>query len=363
MPTPRIRTRSDGTVYHQVPFRQAGKQTSRSFEDPRDARQFARNVERLGVDKALELYGLELAAVAEITLTEWLTLHVDGLTGVEPGTLRRYRAYITNDIAPTIGHLPLSSVTDTTIGRWVQEMTAAKASGKTIQNKHGFLSGALKAAVKAKRIPTNPCDDRRLPRGHAAEMVFLDRAEFDLLVSHIPHDRWKNLATWLAATGMRFSEAAALGPTDINPTDRTCRISKSWKYTGTYESVIGPPKSRKSVRTINLPQQALDVVDLHTASEFLFTNGAGSPVRAQEFHNLGWRPGRNAAIEAGLTKRPRVHDLRHTCASWMIAAGVPLPVIQAHLGHENITTTIGTYGHLDRRTAQAAADAISRAMG
>jgi integrase len=49
-------------------------------------------------------------------------------------------------------------------------------------------------------------------------------------------------------------------------------------------------------------------------------------------------------MKAGLTKSPRVHDLRHTCASWMIAAGVPLPIIQQHLGHESIQTTIGVYG-------------------
>jgi integrase len=46
----------------------------------------------------------------------------------------------------------------------------------------------------------------------------------------------------------------------------------------------------------------------------------------------------------------------------MIQAGVPLPVIQQHLGHESIQTTIGVYGHLDRRSAQAAADAIGSAL-
>jgi integrase len=67
-------------------------------------------------------------------------------------------------------------------------------------------------------------------------------------------------------------------------------------------------------------------------------------------------------MKAGLTKSPRAHDLRHLAASWMIAAGVPLPIIQQHLGHESIQTTIGVYRHLDRRSAQVAADAIGSAL-
>jgi len=48
----------------------------------------------------------------------------------------------------------------------------------------------------------------------------------------------------------------------------------------------------------------------------------------------------------GLEKDTRIHDLRHTHASWLIAAGRPLPSIQRRLGHESITTTVDTYGHL-----------------
>jgi integrase len=55
--------------------------------------------------------------------------------------------------------------------------------------------------------------------------------------------------------------------------------------------------------------------------------------------------------------------LRHTCASWMVLAGVPLPVVQQHLGHESINTTIQLYAHIDRRSMEAAADAIGRALG
>lgn len=64
----------------------------------------------------------------------------------------------------------------------------------------------------------------------------------------------------------------------------------------------------------------------------------------------------------GLEHPPRVHDLRHTCASWMIGAGVPLVVVSRHLGHEDITTTANVYSHLDRRSFDDAAEAIGRML-
>ena len=108
----------------------------------------------------------------------------------------------------------------------------------------------------------------------------------------IERDRWKRLATWLVTSVMRFSEATALTAADIEADAKTCRINKAWKYSGDYRPKIGPPKTKKSLRTISLPPAALEVVD-PTAPGFLFTNGAGNPVRAQEFYNGGWKPGRD----------------------------------------------------------------------
>ncbi|MFE3139335.1 tyrosine-type recombinase/integrase [Streptomyces scopuliridis] len=65
------------------------------------------------------------------------------------------------------------------------------------------------------------------------------------------------------------------------------------------------------------------------------------------FRRLRWVPAIELAVEKyGLIKRPRIHDLRHSHASWLIAAKVPLPAIQGRLGHESITTTVDRYGHL-----------------
>jgi len=57
-----------------------------------------------------------------------------------------------------------------------------------------------------------------------------------------------------------------------------------------------------------------------------------------------------------------VHDLRHTNASWLIQAGVPLTVIQRHLGDESIQTTSDRYGHLDRKSSRVGADVVGNAL-
>lgn len=353
----------------RVKWRDDGRQQSLSFEDEAGAKRFKNNIEVHGPEEAKRILELEELEHSVPTVKEFLLEHIDSLTGVQPATLDRYRTYVSRDITPAFGSLPLTAVTEATVGRWVQELTAKKITvrgvekspaAKTIANKHGFISGAFSAAVRKGLMPSNPCEDRRLPEGQSREMVCLTAAEFQLIHDCLPK-QWQPLATWLAATGMRFSEATALTPADIDPTKRTCRINKAWKYSGNYRPQIGPPKTRRSNRTITLSQAAIDAIDL-TQPEWLFTNGAGNPVRAQEFFNNGWKPAREKAIKLGLAKCPRVHDLRHTHASWLVNAGEALPVVQARLGHENITTTISMYYHVDQRAEQRAAATIQHML-
>lgn len=102
------------------------------------------------------------------------------MTGVQPATVARYRTYAARDITPVMGGLPLTAVTEATVARWVRQLSG---SGKTIANKHGFLSGAFKAAVKSGLIAANPCEGRRLPHTAVEGTVFLIPEEFALLVT------------------------------------------------------------------------------------------------------------------------------------------------------------------------------------
>ncbi|WP_322544461.1 site-specific integrase [Rhodococcoides fascians] len=354
----RIRTRRDGSSYTAVLWREDGKQTSLSFDDHKKAMGFKALLEQSGPEKAREVYDAMKPVPEGHTLHTWCSEYIDGLTGIEEATRNRYRSYLTRDLA-TISATPLFAVDERAIAGWVNSLDG---SGKTIANKHGFLAGALKVAVRRGHMASNPCDHTRLPAHDREEMCFLTAAEFGALRDAMT-ERWRPLTTFLVTTGCRFSEATALQPRDVDLTAGTIRITRAWKYTGQTAAKLGGPKSKKGRRTINVPPQAIEALGDLTAlarDAFIFTTERGTPIRSQLYHNKAWRP---ALLKADLGgKTPRPHDLRHTCASWLIQAGVPLPVIQQHMGHESITTTIGTYGHLDRTSNQAASAAIGAAL-
>jgi integrase len=192
---------------------------------------------------------------------------------------------------------------------------------------------------------------------------------------------------------MRWSEATALRPGDWDLDAGVVRVSRAWKDSKAKGRYLGAPKTRKSKRTIAIPPGLVDVVRplVEARGEFVFTNRHGNPIIQQTFYKEVWDPARNlangkpafattrggkwdssrgghtwTAKPAGpgeqLHKQPRIHDLRHTHASWLINAGVPLPVIQQRLGHESITTTVDRYGHLSPDNLTMAAIATQVAM-
>lgn len=361
----RIRTRKDGSTYYAVLYRFGGRgsrQSSTSFADEESANKFRALVEALGPAKAMEVCGVTETpqrALSAYTVSEWLDFYIDGLTGVEKKTVAEYKRYARRDIGKALGPIPLVKLAREDVARWVNAMRGEGASGKTIANKHGFLSAALKQAVNEAHMQGNPCEGVRLPRTETKEMVFLDRAEYQLLRAAFS-DHYSPLVDFLVASGCRFSEATALKPSDIDRPAGTARIVRAWKKAGAGWE-LGPPKTRRSVRTINVPKGILESLDYGT--EWLFTGTNRQPVRLYSWRANVWYKSLAKAQKNGLLKKPRIHDLRHTCASWMIQEGVPLPVIQAHLGHESIKTTIDRYGHLDRSSHVAAAEAIERMLG
>ncbi len=359
----RSRARADGTTAHAVLYVHNGEQTSATFDSLRAAEEFRDSINLIGTDRAMAAFGIATTkraartASGGPTVAAWVATYIATRSGVAKSTLYDYEMYLRNDITPAIGKIPLTLLTHADVADWVNSM--AGAAGKTIANKHGLLSAALNAAVREKLIPYNPATGTRLPRTERPDMVFLTPAEFRQLQAGFT-DRWQALVEFMALSGARFGEISALKPSDVDRQASTVRIARARKRTyekgNNYE--VGPTKTKRSERVINVTKTVLDKLDYD--NEWLFTNTKGGPLQLAGWRaNVWYKSVQRAQDKHGLAKRPRVHDMRHTCASWLVQSGVSLPVVQAHLGHENISTTIKLYAHLDRGSHEKAADALA----
>ena len=96
----RLRERGDGSVYSQARFRYAGQETSVSFDDHAEALKFDPLVTQVGLGKSMEIYRIVSTPTRATSVRQVLDKHNDTLTGVEPGTIARYRSYAGNDIGP-----------------------------------------------------------------------------------------------------------------------------------------------------------------------------------------------------------------------------------------------------------------------
>jgi integrase len=377
--TPEVYVTAAGEERWKVRFRLNARATSRTFTDPRGAAQFASLLSKLGPARAVAVLDQRTAAPSgTLTLEDYARRHVSGLTGVGEGHRARSRAMIDNDLTD-LGPLPIDAVTDVDVRAWVNAMETKGASGKTIKNKHGFLASVCRHALADRLITTNPCEGTRLPRTVDEYAAFLGYFT----------PKWQPLVAFLFGSGARFSEATALTAGDVDLSAGLVRITKAWKDNG---HRVGPPKSAMSARSLSLAPETIEVlrplVEHRPADRLIFVNANGGRVSGQTFHDNAWQPAvrlaNGEAAQGGkrigrrrdsggnpiqpaapghiLGKRPRVHDARHSCASWLLAAGAPLNVVQAHMGHESIVTTTRTYGHLLPSARSAVSTALSLAL-
>jgi integrase len=335
--------------------------TSATFATRPEAERFVRDCDDRGITWALGEYRRAKDDEDEMTLDEWSERHFDSIPNVTPGTLITYRRIYARTWSGPLGHYRLSQLNREVISRAVQNVPG---SDKTVRNAWGVLASMLKVAVTDGHLARSPAAGIKLAVKTSHEKVehrYLTEDEFWQVLDDTP-DYWRPLVVMLGGTGMRWGEAAALLVGDVNPAQRIVRVTKAEKWdASTSTRTVGPPKTAKSNRTITLPTEVLDelepVLTGRKRGERLFLPPKGGPLRHMTFYRDIWRRKSTANID---DPKPRLHDLRHSHVAWLIAAGAPLPVIQARLGHEKITTTIDTYGHLLPDVQRAAADAAGQ---
>lgn len=349
----------------RVRYRAGGTETSQTFLREHDAETFRDILGNGTAQRLAEALGwLEARKAGErttLTFGQWFDDYVAQLTGVTPRTRGDYHSLRRRYLAH-LDQVPLAQLTRAHVSKIVNDMEAAGRAPKTIKQAIHMLSTCLALAVDEGHIGTNPCKRVRLPSQSldVVEPRFLTHEEAATLIAAMP-EHYRALVTFLFGTGCRWAEATAIEARHVNLEAGTVRVEQAWKRIPGAGFKIGPPKTARSKRTVNAAVPALLAIKplLGKPKDLVFKTASGGPITHSNFYNNVWRP---ACERAGFDPSPRIHDARHSHASWLISDGMSLEAVQDQLGHESILTTRKVYGHLLPALGVAVGKSASAAM-
>lgn len=371
----RERQRSDGSTAYAVLWRDSdtGKQTSYPCESRQEAQRLQRLVEANGNSLTQTEAMLQKVTLGGPTVAENMGRHIEMLTRAGPDQVKRYRNAITNHFSERLGKMPVVAVEHEDIVLWVKYMQGKSYKGKpfsakTIANHHGLLSASMETAVRRRLRADNPCKGVQLPRDESIKekMYFMTAAESLAVVMAHPA-RYQPLMAFLRGTGARFGEATALlgGDFQLDVQQPTVRIEKAWKRDEDDRFYVGPPKTRKSRRSVSLSPSLVQILRPCVAAAgpvgLVFTTTYGGPIRHSSFYEF-WEGALSSLGYGESGERPRIHDMRHTHASLMLGAGMSPFELSRRLGHESIQTTIDRYSHLVPDAQFRAAELAEKAL-
>ena len=212
---------------------------------------------------------------------------------------------------------------------------------------------ALASAVASGLIPLNPAAlDRDAPSYKAPERKPLTAAQSAQLLRAARGERFEALYVLALTTGARQGELLALRWSDVDLAGAMLSIRRALHdASGSGAIAIGPPKTNASRRRFAISSLAVDALARHREIErvagrgreadLIFTSSNGEPIRRQNFVRRDFYP----LLERADLPRIHFHDLRHSAASMLAAAGTPVVVVAALLGHADPAITLRTYQH------------------
>ncbi|KFI51450.1 site-specific integrase [Bifidobacterium callitrichos] len=273
----------------------------------------------------------------------------------------------------------IASITCGELQAWVSGI-AARRSASTTSRAFGVMNGVLGYAVKEKRLPSNPCDDVRLParpkrkerRVYLTMGQLLDFADECGRGEELGADR-RALILTLGLCGLRWGEAAALRVRDVDLKRRRLHIvSSTSKVDG--EIIDGTPKNGRG-RDVVMPRVVLEAVgpivvrrrETDGDDARVFVDRSGAPLRPQSASSLKrnrtWWPSALRRLGWPAKQWPSPHDLRHTAASLAVHAGANVKALQRMLGHSSAAMTLDVYADLFDSDLDDVADALDRVAG
>jgi integrase len=329
-----------GTWYVQASYHDSHvrrhRTTKRGFATKREAQAWER-----------DFVALREGSLTMTLASFWEIYAQDRKPRVRESTWLTKEAIVRDKVLPFFGDTPVCEITPADVISWQNELSSHRDSSgapysptylRTVETQ---LSAILNHAVRYYGLARNPVlAAGHIGRKNSEEMQFWSKDEY-LRFSEAVMDKPD---AWLAFevlfwTGLREGEMLALTPSDIDLTRSRVSVTKTYQRLHR-EDVVGPPKTERSRRVVDMPRFLADELRDYVSQE-----GIGKKERIFKMDKgYLYREMRRGSALAGV-KRIRVHDLRHSHVSLLIEKGFNVLAIAQRMGHESIDITY-RYAHL-----------------
>ncbi|MCI6616418.1 tyrosine-type recombinase/integrase [Ruminococcus sp.] len=250
------------------------------------------------------------------------------------------------------------------VKKW-QNKLSEKYSNAYIRNIYGLFQKSLDLALKLGLLNKNVAKQVGNVKKTKKKIDFWTQEEFEKVIATFDisdyYEHYTFIIIWLLfMTGLRLGEAQALEWGDIDLINKTLTVSKSMYYKSANEFYVTEPKTRAGNRTIALDDVTIqylkewkDIQSKNIVSKYVLSYN-GLPTNKSTTKHIIERHSKLAGVHTIKT-----HALRHSHASLLISLGENAIVVRDRLGHEDIETTLGTYGHLYPNTNKEVAEKLN----
>jgi integrase len=288
---------------------------------------------------------------------------------VRPTTFEAYELNVRR-MLPHIGYLPLSRLEPSVVQATYDYVLRSGLSPRSVEQMHAVLHRALDQALHWGLIIGNPTELVAPPRPKKREMTALTAAELQRLLATTRNQQWYPLWVILSTTGLRIGEALALDWESVNLDARRLVVVRSLQRQRGVGLVFAEPKTARSRRSVHLGVLACDALCAHRSSQESNAPSVGRQDSGLVLPNRTGGPQDSGSVTSALNRalrsaglpHIRVHDLRHTAASVLLAKGVNPKVVQDLLGHSTVLTTLNTYSHLTESLSRLAAETMDAVL-
>lgn len=294
---------------------------------------------------------------------------------VRPSTFVSYSFVVRSYLLPQLGSVRLAALDSSAVERALSSMLASGLSPRTCSYALTLLRQACKAGVRWGWLSSNPAQLAEPPKGSRhVERRFLDEHEAKRLLAAAGESSLGPLFAFLLGTGARLGEALALTWEDVDLEGGTVRIAATMRLGEDGKLERGPTKTERSRRVIPLPRVAAEALREQRRRQaearlragrlwrdlgYVFTTSVGTPLEPRNVRRVF----KGVLRRAGLPESVRVHDLRHSTASLLLAQGTELRTVMELLGHSGIAVTANTYAHVLPALKRDAAAKLDAALG